>query len=1145
MRVAAALACAAGLVIAVPVQAQRMETDLSGTGWNLWLDKKAEWKNDTLYLPPVDLKSLPANLPTGGWQALSAASGKAVSVPGTVEEYLWDEIGGDYQGVSWWWRDLTLPAAAAGKRLILQFESVRLRAEVFLNGELVGYDVVGNTPFDVDITGKGKIGATNRLAVRITDPSGNFDWYDPDAHSWGNYRIPASHGFGGITGPVKMLIVDPMHVADIFVKNKPAITDIDVNVTVANATASTVNGNVQILIKEAAGKGRVVHTETIKDLIFQAGETVVARPLSVPNAKVWSLEHPNLYVCEAHVACPGTESLREVWYPNAKPGEADRGYFFIKEGQFDDAMSVRFGFRWFGVDGIGKDAMFRLNGKRVVLRSAISWGFWPTSGIYPTDELARRQVEVAKSLGQNMVNFHRCIGPPLCLDKADEMGLFYYEEPGGYASHGGNDFTFAWAREKLLRMVKRDRNHPSLIIYSMINEEGAPPAEHNKKDMADAHQLDPSRVILYTSAWARQGDDPIKLHMRPYDSTQYIAGWYDEHHALGPGVYLSGFYQNPTNYYLYTQNKSEIVFWGEEGAISSPPRLEKINAFLEKTGRNGWDGAAYRKWYEAYVKYLDSKHLRKYFPTVDDLTRSMGNIPYYYQGRIIENIRAGNVTDAYVANGWEAELLENHSGIVDCWRNPKGDASILARYNRPLYVAVKVRNKVVQVPETVVTDFYIVNEANLKGSYRLRAWLAGPGGRKLWSQEWPVTISGGDVYGELLVEGAKAEVPKRPGRYVIEARLVGSDGKIEADGRDEVFAVDWKSSKLTQKGAVIEPGSTFRDFLGKQKGLSIPIYSEQLGKLDYVLIGDSDPERRVVIPTECLFTPDGSPGLAAEYFTGRDLKTSTAKRTDPVIDFDWSSRPPSVPADDFSVRWTGKVKPTETGDYAFHTITDDGVRLWLDGKLVIDNWTDHGSTLDSTRRIRLEAGKTYDIKLEFYQAGGGAETRLLWTLPSMTAAGDAVALSILGRVKNDGTTALFVDGTERWAKYLSNLGILSYSGTMIVGDVWVGGNLFVRKHPLFKDLPTNQGMNWEYQDLVSYGARRYGLMLEGEEAIVGTVNANEPRVGTAVAVINYGKGKIVLSTLDIARFLNTASGGGQVVGKLLCNYLEYAGAGGR
>jgi hypothetical protein len=59
------------------------------------------------------------------------------------------------------------------------------------------------------------------------------------------------------------------------------------------------------------------------------------------------------------------------------------------------------------------------------------------------------------------------------------------------------------------------------------------------------------------------------------------------------------------------------------------------------------------------------------------------------------------------------------------------------------------------------------------------------------------------------------------------------------------------------------------------------------------------------------------------------------------------------------------------------------------------------------------------------------------------------------------------------------------------------------------------------------------------------VNTNEPRVGTAVAVINYGKGKIVLSTLDIARFLNTASGGGQVAGKLLCNYLEYAGAGGR
>jgi beta-galactosidase len=116
---------------------QRTEVNLSGDGWNLWLDKRARWEQDMLYPPPVDLKSLPINTPTGRWEVLSTANGLPVSVPETVEEYFWDKIRaerksprrnllhGDYNGVSWWWRDVTLPKEAIGKRVTLHFESVR------------------------------------------------------------------------------------------------------------------------------------------------------------------------------------------------------------------------------------------------------------------------------------------------------------------------------------------------------------------------------------------------------------------------------------------------------------------------------------------------------------------------------------------------------------------------------------------------------------------------------------------------------------------------------------------------------------------------------------------------------------------------------------------------------------------------------------------------------------------------------------------------------------------------------------------------------------------------------------------------------------------------------------------------------------
>jgi hypothetical protein len=82
--------------------------------------------------------------------------------------------------------------------------------------------------------------------------------------------------------------------------------------------------------------------------------------------------------------------------------------------------------------------------------------------------------------------------------------------------------------------------------------------------------------------------------------------------------------------------------------------------------------------------------------------------------------------------------------------------------------------------------------------------------------------------------------------------------------------------------------------------------------------------------------------------------------------------------DEFSVRWAGRIEPKQSGEYALHTISNDGVRLWVDGKLIVDNWADHSDHEDSGT-ITLNAGKQYDLKLEYYQAAGGATMKLLWS----------------------------------------------------------------------------------------------------------------------------------------------------------------------
>jgi hypothetical protein len=84
---------------------------------------------------------------------------------------------------------------------------------------------------------------------------------------------------------------------------------------------------------------------------------------------------------------------------------------------------------------------------------------------------------------------------------------------------------------------------------------------------------------------------------------------------------------------------------------------------------------------------------------------------------------------------------------------------------------------------------------------------------------------------------------------------------------------------------------------------------------------------------------------------------------------------------DFSVRWTGHLNPRHSETYTFYTVSNDGVRLWVDGKLIIDNWTDH-STREDRGEIALTAGHKVEMKMEYYQGGGGAVAKLLWASPS-------------------------------------------------------------------------------------------------------------------------------------------------------------------
>jgi beta-glucosidase len=139
----------------------------------------------------------------------------------------------------------------------------------------------------------------------------------------------------------------------------------------------------------------------------------------------------------------------------------------------------------------------------------------------------------------------------------------------------------------------------------------------------------------------------------------------------------------------------------------------------------------------------------------------------------------------------------------------------------------------------------------------------------------------------------------------------------------------------------------------------------------------------VPVPAINLRGPNGEPGLKAEYFANKTLAGApVVTRVDPDVNFDWGllSPAPGIPVDDFSARWTGKLVATTTGKYRLGAIADDGVRVYLDGKLIAEDWTDHAPAT-VTGEVTLEAGKSYDIKMEYYESKVGAVARLAWQPP--------------------------------------------------------------------------------------------------------------------------------------------------------------------
>ena len=396
-----------------------------------------------------------------------------------------------------------------------------------------------------------------------------------------------------------------------------------------------------------------------------------------------------------------------------------------------------------------------------------------------------------------------------------------------------------------------------MVIFNIDDLSYFAPTDWDRENIRMVHELDPSRIVTFNCITPPHApnikDDPFKLHILPFDDTFHYHGWLAPYHFAEQAGYIDRYYNNPRYYLryildttsfamgdsLYPVPEDEIIFYGEEGGFGTMMRLEKIKNELARTGADGWREREHLDWFNAYDRFLDESGLRSSFPTVDNLTMALGETMHYFHGRIIENVRISNKSDAYVINGWASAMT--HTDIVDTYRNPSADPAILRYYMQPLYIAVKLRDKVLPSGSVPVADIFIVNEKNLSGKYTLELAFENPSGDVVFSENFNVRVLGGEEYGQLLLEEIRLPNIKQAGYYTLRATLCDGKNRIVVTGHDEIFAVDYMNGPgIKGSVAVIDTSGIINAFLDEARGVTFSDLDPFGPEPEYIVIGAHD-----------------------------------------------------------------------------------------------------------------------------------------------------------------------------------------------------------------------------------------------------------------------------------------------------------------
>ena len=365
-------------------------------------------------------------------------------------------------GTGWYRKQFSLLMNIQGKRVFIEFDGVYMNSDVWLNGVRLGNRPYGYSSFQYELTPHLKFGnEKNVLAVRANVQQPCSRWYSG----------------AGIYRHVRLTFTDQVHLSQwgTYITT-PEVTDneatVHVETKIQNQSGSAQQVMLETVVVDDAG---IKLTNSSSMLIVKADSIgVFNQSLKVPKPKLWSLENPRLYRVESKVRT---------------------------NDQIVDASVTHFGIRTFQFT---IDKGFFLNGKHIAIKGVCDHHDQGSLGSAVHKRAIERQLEILKSMGCNAIRTSHNPPDPALLDLCDRMGFLVMDESfdewkQSKTMYGYGRFFDQWSERDLTDMIHRDRNHPSIILWSIGNEipeqNNANAYEMSKRLVEICHKQDPTRPV--------------------------------------------------------------------------------------------------------------------------------------------------------------------------------------------------------------------------------------------------------------------------------------------------------------------------------------------------------------------------------------------------------------------------------------------------------------------------------------------------------------------------------------------------------------------------------------------------------------------------------------------------------------------------